>query len=189
VRSPTRISPGGAASSSRLVTLTVSPETNELRSRARPETTSPVLTPTRSARFPPKSSAIRCCIETAQWSARSASSSCAVGTPNACRYAVAHEFLDRAACSSHLARHRIVEAVEHSARSLRVLRVRGLCRAYEVGEQQGRQLAFFTYVRLAVRRERHRRDRSGLHQAGSHRSRHSESSHYSAPDAGVRMNL
>ncbi len=49
VRSPTRISPGSAACSSRAATLTGSPETNELPTRGLPTTTSPVLTPIRSA--------------------------------------------------------------------------------------------------------------------------------------------
>jgi hypothetical protein len=50
VRSPARISPGSAPCSSRAATLTASPLTNELLSRARLTTTSPVLTPIRMAR-------------------------------------------------------------------------------------------------------------------------------------------
>ena len=72
VRSPTRISPGSAACSSRAATLTASPVTNELPTRGCPTTTSPVFTPMRSESASPKSSSSRLCIESAAWSARSA---------------------------------------------------------------------------------------------------------------------
>src|SRR5207244_1998156 len=79
VRSPTRISPGAAACSSRAAQLTASPVTNALPSRGRPTTTSPVFTPMRSASSSPNSARRRRCIASAACNARSAWSSSAAG--------------------------------------------------------------------------------------------------------------
>ena len=57
VGSPSRISPGGAASSKRLATLTASPVAKRCPPPASPATTSPVLTPVRTAIVTPQSRA------------------------------------------------------------------------------------------------------------------------------------
>src|SRR6476646_1814842 len=121
-RSPTRICPDVAASSSRAATLTMSPVTNELPSRARPTMTSPVFTPIRSA-------------TRSQTSSR--------GRRTECRHhRIARELLNRSTCPLDLGRHGVVEPVEKQARPLRILRVGERGRTDEVCEEDGCELAF-----------------------------------------------
>jgi hypothetical protein len=56
-------------------------------------------------------------------------------------YCVAGELLDRAPGVGDLGRHRVIETVEQCARALRVLGAGKLGRAYEVGEEDGRELS------------------------------------------------
>ena len=74
------------------------------------------------------------------------------GRTEGCHDRVADELLDRPAGVVDLGRHRVVEAVEEGARALRVLRVRELGRADEVGEENGRELPLL--ARLDGSRER-----------------------------------
>jgi hypothetical protein len=56
---------------------------------------------------------------------------------------IADELLDRSARVGDLRRHRVVEAVEQGARSLRILRAGELRRAHEIREEHGRKLPLF----------------------------------------------
>ena len=103
-RSPSRISPGRAACSSRAATLTASPTTNDSPREGSPATTSPVLTPVRVASSVPQrcrssrfNSARPAFMSAAARTALSASSSCSVGHAEDRHHCVADEFLDRAA--------------------------------------------------------------------------------------------
>ncbi len=87
VVSPTRISPGLAASWSRAARFTVAPETRSWSAGPEPVATAPELTPTRTwswtgSPISSPSLAVRSRITTPALTARSASSSCACGRPN-----------------------------------------------------------------------------------------------------------
>ena len=140
VRSPTRISPGSAACSSRAATLTASPVTNELPSRGCPTTTSPVFTPMRS-----DSAIAEQLLEPPLHRQRGVQRALCVILLRGRRtegrhHGIADELLDRAAGAGDLGRHRVVEAVQQGARSLRILRTGELRRAHQVGEQHGGEL-------------------------------------------------
>jgi hypothetical protein len=67
-------------------------------------------------------------------------------------HGVANELLDCPAGVRDLLGHRVVEAVEHRARSFGVLRVGERRRAHEVGEENGRELALLTWALVRDRR-------------------------------------
>ena len=170
VRSPTRISPGAAACSSRAATLTASPLAKELPTRGRPLTTSPVLTPMRNPSAPPKSSARRNRIARA-----------ALGRaphdprmPPARRTPPSQHHRRTSQPFRHcadLVGHRLIEAVEERARVLRITPFGQRRRSNEVGEQNARQRSLADGGAVIDRRRAGRAETAPAGSAAPH-SRH-----------------
>ena len=151
VRSPTTISPGAAACSSLAATLTASPVTNELPSRARPVTTSPVFTPIRSASASPKSSVSRCLHRERGVQRALGVILVRLGHPEGGHDRVARVLLHGAAGSLDLGGHRVVEPLEQEPRPLGILLLAERGRADEVGEEHGCQLALGLHAAILTR--------------------------------------
>ena len=131
-----RVSPFGAACSSRAATLTASPVTSV--SPSPPTTTSPVLTPMRASS---PCSAIAARISAAARTARSASSSCETGMPKTAMTASPTNFSTEPPCRSRIDA-KILEVAAHPrAQRLGVGRLAERRRADEVAEEDRDDLA------------------------------------------------
>ena len=140
VRAPTTIAPGSLACSSRAATLTASPVTNELPSRARPDDDL-----ARVDADPEREHAVEVGSEPALHRKCRMQRPLGVvlvrlGGAEDRHHRVARELLDRAAGAADLVRHRVVEPLQQRPRALRVLLLAERRRADEVGEEHGGQL-------------------------------------------------